>query len=111
MDAGILVKMEAAIGIMQSYIAKDYVLSCAMSGGKDSSCVMVLMLEAIRRSARHHRGSHYILSANTTIETRPSQIIFMLYSKKSSSTPRVPAYRWKSTSRNHRSHRNSLYRR
>ncbi|WP_213766602.1 phosphoadenosine phosphosulfate reductase family protein [Caballeronia sp. dw_19] len=68
MDAGILVKMEVAISVMQSYIAKDYVLSCAMSGGKDSSCVMVLMLEAIRRSARHHRGSHYILSADTTIE-------------------------------------------
>jgi DNA sulfur modification protein DndC len=50
MDSSIHALMEDAISSMQSYIEQGYVLAVGLSGGKDSTCVMVLMLEAIRRA-------------------------------------------------------------
>jgi 3'-phosphoadenosine 5'-phosphosulfate sulfotransferase (PAPS reductase)/FAD synthetase len=69
MERDIFTMMETAIATMQSYIQQGYVLANGLSGGKDSTCVMVLMLEAIRRSAhRFPDRRHYITSADTTIE-------------------------------------------
>ncbi|SAK98423.1 hypothetical protein AWB76_07528 [Caballeronia temeraria] len=59
MEQEILSKMEAAISVMQRYIEQGHSLSCAYSGGKDSTCTLVLMLEAI---------THHVQSADTTIE-------------------------------------------
>ena len=67
MDQENFLKMEAAIGVMQRYIEQGYSLSCGYSGGKDSTCTLVLMLEATRRADRT-TISHYIQSADTTIE-------------------------------------------
>ena len=69
MERDIFKMMEAAIATMQSYIQRGYVLANGLSGGKDSTCVMVLMLEAIRRTAHLFPDRrHYITSADTTIE-------------------------------------------
>ncbi|KXV03758.1 hypothetical protein CR51_16245 [Caballeronia megalochromosomata] len=67
MENEILSKMEAAISVMQRYIELGHSLSCAYSGGKDSTCALVLMLEAIRRSGGT-TISHYVQSVDTTIE-------------------------------------------
>ncbi|SAK73298.1 hypothetical protein AWB80_04079 [Caballeronia pedi] len=71
MEQQIFSKMEAAISVMQRYIEQGYSLSCGYSGGKDSTCTLVLMLEAIGRANRSTIG-HHIQSADTTIETRIS---------------------------------------
>jgi 3'-phosphoadenosine 5'-phosphosulfate sulfotransferase (PAPS reductase)/FAD synthetase len=71
MEQEIVSKMEAAIGVMQRYIELGHSLSCAYSGGKDSTCTLVLMLEAIRR-AGGTTITHHVQSADTTIETRIS---------------------------------------
>jgi 3'-phosphoadenosine 5'-phosphosulfate sulfotransferase (PAPS reductase)/FAD synthetase len=69
--------MESAIASMQSYIERGYVLATGLSGGKDSTCAMVLMVEAVRRSAQTRPGvTHYITSADTTIEN-PSVANFL----------------------------------
>ena len=74
MERDIYVMMERAIATMQGYIERGYVLANGLSGGKDSSCVMVLMLEAIRRSGHLASGVlHYITSADTTIENPTMQ--------------------------------------
>jgi 3'-phosphoadenosine 5'-phosphosulfate sulfotransferase (PAPS reductase)/FAD synthetase len=67
MEQEILLKMEAAIGVMQRYLEQGHSLSCAYSGGKDSTCALVLMLEAIRR-AGGTTITHHVQSADTTIE-------------------------------------------
>ena len=68
MEHQVLMKMEAAIGVMQRYVEQGYSLSCAYSGGKDSTCTLVLMLEAIRRAGGSAR-QHFVQSADTTIES------------------------------------------
>jgi 3'-phosphoadenosine 5'-phosphosulfate sulfotransferase (PAPS reductase)/FAD synthetase len=69
MERDILTMMESAIAAMQSYIERGYILATGLSGGKDSTCAMVLMLEAVRRSGQGRTGvTHYITSADTTIE-------------------------------------------
>jgi NH3-dependent NAD+ synthetase len=50
MDRDIHTLMESAIASMQSYIERGHVLAAGVSGGKDSTCAMVLMLEAVRRA-------------------------------------------------------------
>ncbi|KAA0998640.1 hypothetical protein FVF58_43750 [Paraburkholderia panacisoli] len=52
MERGIFILMERAIASMQSYIERGYILATGLSGGKDSTCAMVLMLEAVRRSSQ-----------------------------------------------------------
>lgn len=71
MEQEILSKMEAAISVMQRYIELGHSLSCAYSGGKDSTCALVLMVEAIRR-AGGTTITHHVQSADTSIETRIS---------------------------------------
>jgi len=63
MEQEILSKMEAAISVMQRYVELGHSLSRAYSGGKDSTCTLVLMLEAIRR-AGGTAITHHIQSAN-----------------------------------------------
>jgi DNA sulfur modification protein DndC len=67
MENEILAKIEAAIGVLQRYIEEGHSLSCAYSGGKDSTCTLVLMLEAIRRAGSNSQ-QHFIQSADSTIE-------------------------------------------
>ncbi|WP_250518849.1 phosphoadenosine phosphosulfate reductase family protein [Caballeronia sp. ATUFL_M1_KS5A] len=67
MEQEILSKMEAAISVMQRYVELGHSLSCAYSGGKDSTCTLVLMLEAIRR-AGGTTITHHVQSVDTTIE-------------------------------------------
>jgi len=66
----ILEKMEAAIDSMVSLILAGYPLCGTISGGKDSGCTTILMLEAVRRVAvaGQPRADHFIMTANTTIE-------------------------------------------
>jgi 3'-phosphoadenosine 5'-phosphosulfate sulfotransferase (PAPS reductase)/FAD synthetase len=63
-------RIEAAIEVMVSLIKQQYVFSCAVGGGKDSTVALIITLEAIRRVAREgfHQGEHYVISANTAIE-------------------------------------------
>ncbi|MGF6265435.1 DNA sulfur modification protein DndC [Paraburkholderia youngii] len=77
MDRDIHTLMENAIASMQSYIEQGHVLAAGVSGGKDSTCAMVLMLEAVRR-AKHVAPDvrHYITSSDTTIEN-PSTANFL----------------------------------
>lgn len=77
MERSIFTLMERAIATMQSYIEQGYILATGLSGGKDSTCAMVLMLEAVRR-ARQVRPDvmHYITSSDTTIEN-PSTANFL----------------------------------
>lgn len=67
MEQEIVSKMEAAISVMQRYIELGHSLSCAYSGVKDSTCALVLMLEAIRR-AGGRTITHHVQSADTSIE-------------------------------------------
>ncbi|BDC45393.1 hypothetical protein [Paraburkholderia terrae] len=77
MERDIFVLMERAISSMQSYIERGYVLAVGLSGGKDSTCAMVLMLEAARRSRQAKPDvKHYITSADTTIDN-PSTANFL----------------------------------
>lgn len=57
MFSEILVKMESAIDALVALIRQGYTLSNALSGGKDSTCTAILMLEAVRRAARRCRAS------------------------------------------------------
>ncbi|MFM0003937.1 hypothetical protein PQR57_23305 [Paraburkholderia dipogonis] len=69
--------MESAIASMQSYIERGHVLAAGVSGGKDSTCAMVLMLEAVRRAKQVAPDvRHYITSSDTTIEN-PSTANFL----------------------------------
>jgi len=77
MNRDIHALMETAIATMQSYIEQGYVLAAGVSGGKDSTCAMVLMLEAVRRAKQAAPGArHYITSSDTTIEN-PSTANFL----------------------------------
>lgn len=67
MEHEILSKMEGAISVMQRYVELGHSLSCAYSGGKDSTCALVLMLEAIRR-AGGTTITHHVQSVDTMIE-------------------------------------------
>ncbi|WP_176000338.1 hypothetical protein [Burkholderia vietnamiensis] len=66
----ILAKMEIVIAILMQKIAAGHVLQCGYSGGKDSTCVALLMLEAVRRSktAGVPQARHYIATSDTQIE-------------------------------------------
>ncbi|PCE30334.1 phosphoadenosine phosphosulfate reductase domain-containing protein [Burkholderia ubonensis] len=61
-------KMELAIDSLAALISRGYTLSCALSGGKDSTCTAILMLEAIRRAGGDASREHFVTSADTTIE-------------------------------------------
>ncbi|MCC8397639.1 hypothetical protein LJ656_34420 [Paraburkholderia sp. MMS20-SJTR3] len=77
MDTDIHTLVETAIASMQSYIEQGHVLAVGVSGGKDSTCAMVLMLEAVRRASHVAPGvRHYITSSDTTIEN-PSTANFL----------------------------------
>lgn len=66
----ILAKMEAVIAILMQKIAAGHVLQCGYSGGKDSTCVALLMIEAVRRSKKAGvpQARHYIATSDTQIE-------------------------------------------
>ncbi|MFL9886851.1 hypothetical protein PQR66_27680 [Paraburkholderia agricolaris] len=66
----ILIRMEAAIAAMVSLILSGHSLCGTASGGKDSGCTTILLLEAIRRVADEGQpqADHFIMSANTMIE-------------------------------------------
>jgi DNA sulfur modification protein DndC len=66
----ILTMMEAAIAVMVGLIERGHPLSCGASGGKDSGCATILMLEAVRRvtAARGPALDHFIMSADTSVE-------------------------------------------
>ncbi|HDR8948061.1 TPA: phosphoadenosine phosphosulfate reductase family protein [Burkholderia contaminans] len=68
MFSDILVKMESAIDALVGLIRQGYTLSNAMSGGKDSTCTAILMLEAVRRAGAEASREHFMTSADTTIE-------------------------------------------
>jgi 3'-phosphoadenosine 5'-phosphosulfate sulfotransferase (PAPS reductase)/FAD synthetase len=77
MNRDIHALMETAIVTMQSHIEQGYVLAAGVSGGKDSTCAVVLMLEAVRRAKQAAPGArHYITSSDTTIEN-PSTVNFL----------------------------------
>lgn len=61
---------EAVINVLLELIRLGHALVGTLSGGKDSSCVILLMLEAVRRAklAGVVQATHYISSADTTIE-------------------------------------------
>ncbi|WP_241021501.1 phosphoadenosine phosphosulfate reductase family protein [Burkholderia sp. Ac-20353] len=61
-------RMETAIATLVTLIAQGYKLACAVSGGKDSTCTAILVLEAARRADADYPGEHYITSADTMIE-------------------------------------------
>jgi DNA sulfur modification protein DndC len=65
----ILEKMETAIAVLVGLIHAGHPL-CGTASGKDSTCATILMLEAVRRVAAtgHTQASHFVSSANTTIE-------------------------------------------
>ncbi|AIV73808.1 phosphoadenosine phosphosulfate reductase family protein (plasmid) [Burkholderia pseudomallei] len=68
MFSEILVKMESAIDALVALIRQGYTLSSALSGGKDSTCTAILMLEAVRRAGAEVSREHFVTSADTTIE-------------------------------------------
>lgn len=68
MFSEILVKMEFAIDSLVALIRKGYTVSNALSGGKDSTCTAILMLEAVRRAGAEVSREHFVTSADTTIE-------------------------------------------
>lgn len=67
---GIVSKAEAVITRIGQLIDAGHVLQCACSFGKDSSVVLVLMLETIRRrvAAGHTMPTAYVTHSNTGIE-------------------------------------------
>ncbi|WP_304526771.1 hypothetical protein [Halomonas sp. I5-271120] len=68
--AGLVEKAEPAIHRIGELIDEGYTLSCACSFGKDSSVVLVLMLEAIRRrvEAGLYVPTCYVSHSNTEVE-------------------------------------------
>ncbi|MBR8278380.1 phosphoadenosine phosphosulfate reductase family protein [Burkholderia cenocepacia] len=68
MFSEILVKIESAIDALVALVRQGYTLSNAMSGGKDSTCTAILMLEAVRRAGVDASREHFVTSADTTIE-------------------------------------------
>jgi 3'-phosphoadenosine 5'-phosphosulfate sulfotransferase (PAPS reductase)/FAD synthetase/predicted nucleic acid-binding protein len=70
MFEAISVKIEVAVRIMVGLIERGYALCGTASGGKDSGCASILMLEAVRRvtATGREQPDHFITSANTTIE-------------------------------------------
>ncbi|MBU9589530.1 phosphoadenosine phosphosulfate reductase family protein [Burkholderia multivorans] len=68
MVSEILVKIESAIDALAVLIRQGYTLSSALSGGKDSTCTAILMLEAVRRAGAEVARKHFMTSADTTIE-------------------------------------------
>ncbi|WP_309251473.1 hypothetical protein [Burkholderia multivorans] len=68
MVSEILVKIESAIDALAVLIRQGYTLSSALSGGKDSTCTAILMLEAVRRAGAEVARKHFVTSADTTIE-------------------------------------------
>lgn len=68
MFSEILAKMESAIDALVALIRQGYTLSNALSGGKDSTCTAILMLEAVRRVGTEVSREHFVTSADTTIE-------------------------------------------
>lgn len=70
LDDDIGSKAEAAIATLQGLIAQHVSLTLLCSGGKDSSAVVLLGLEAIRRSraAGVVQAQHYVSTSSTTVE-------------------------------------------
>lgn len=66
----IIAKCEAVIEVILSYILKKHSLVGTASGGKDSTCTTLLMIEALRRAKAMGAdiAPCYITSADTTIE-------------------------------------------
>ncbi|HEX7648967.1 MAG TPA: hypothetical protein VF450_16320, partial [Noviherbaspirillum sp.] len=73
--SGILGKMEKAITRLRGLIRQGYSCAGTASGGKDSSCEVFLLIEAIRRESLEGftQARHYVTSADTTIEN-PSML-------------------------------------
>jgi len=65
----ILTKIETAIAVLVGIIKAGHPL-CGTASGKDSTCAVILMLEAVRRvsAERARQPAHYVSTANTTIE-------------------------------------------
>lgn len=60
---------EAAIAVLLSLIRKGHSLVCAASFGKDSSCCVVLMVEAVRRAvAEGIFIRHFVTTSSTGVE-------------------------------------------
>ncbi|MCU6502274.1 hypothetical protein LPN04_31215 [Rugamonas sp. A1-17] len=70
---------EAAIETLIALIKRGHGLALLCSGGKDSSCVTILGLEAIRRAtaAGIVQSQHYLSTSETTIEN-PSMVQHVL---------------------------------
>ncbi|MFP3637736.1 phosphoadenosine phosphosulfate reductase family protein [Paraburkholderia sp. SIMBA_054] len=67
--------LEEGIAILVDLIKQRHTLSCAVSGGKDSTVVLVMALEAIRRVAASgmEQPPHHVTTASTTVEN-PSML-------------------------------------
>nr|WP_241023850.1 phosphoadenosine phosphosulfate reductase family protein [Burkholderia sp. Ac-20365] len=70
----IIEKVENSIAVLIQLIEAGHSIAVAYSGGKDSSAVLIIVLEAIRRIAMSGRSqpNHFLLSADTAVEN-PSQ--------------------------------------
>lgn len=64
-------KMADAVGVMVDLIEQGHCLSVGLSGGKDSTCCTILMLEAVRVAKARGvvQGTHYVTSASTGVES------------------------------------------
>ncbi|ELA9722335.1 hypothetical protein RG035_004267 [Vibrio parahaemolyticus] len=62
--------IEIAIDKIQSLLRSGFHLSCGWSGGKDSSCVLILLLESIKRMKAQGEfvPKCYVSNANTRRE-------------------------------------------
>ncbi|MGP8431965.1 hypothetical protein ACT2FY_00210 [Paraburkholderia fungorum] len=65
----IMTKIETAIAVLVGLIKAGHPL-CGTASGKDSTCAVILMLEAVRRvsAEKGRQPAHYVSTANTTIE-------------------------------------------
>ena len=67
---GIQSKAEEVIAHLRGLLRKGYAISTATSMGKDSSCVLVLFLEALRRAKQEGESlpQCFVSHSNTLIE-------------------------------------------
>jgi DNA sulfur modification protein DndC len=70
MSLEIQTRAEAVIAWLLTILRRGDTLCATMSGGKDSTCTTILVLEALRRRAAEtsNVGDHFVMSADTTIE-------------------------------------------
>jgi len=65
---------EAAIAVLLGLIRKGHSLVCAASFGKDSSCCVVLMVEAVRRAVEEGIFiRHFVTTSSTGVENPASE--------------------------------------